>query len=135
MKYCFDTYKKEHLRAAWLSGEHTEETIMEKYWDSYLEYCEAHKLEGEDRLYVVCMDSYWIRDAQMFDTSGIMDEDLDELDPSAEEHECRWHDIEPNPFIGLVRASSEEHACSIAGSQFRYDPRCLYAFLPTNSRT
>ena len=46
--------------------------------------------------YVVCMDSSWVRDSQMFD-------------------------------IAVIKAENEEEACKKAGSQMRYDPRCLYA--------
>ena len=80
-----------------------------------------------ERHYVVCMDSYRVRDAQTFDTTGFTDEQLDAVDPHSEAHEDRWHDMEPSPLIAIVEASSEKEACEMAGKENRYDPRCLYA--------
>lgn len=79
-------------------------------------------------IFVVCMDSSYIRDAQMFDTSGLTEEEFDEIDRYDENAEQHWHDIDPNPFIAVVRAVSEEEACERAGKETGYDPRCLYAF-------
>lgn len=78
-------------------------------------------------LYVVCMDSYRVRDAQMFNTVGLSDQDLLELDPFDVSMENRWFDMEPTPFIGILEAESESDACKKAGAEYRYDPRCLFA--------
>ena len=78
-------------------------------------------------LYVVCMDSYRVRDAQMFNTVGLSDQELLEIDPFDESMEGRWNDMEPTPFIGIVEAESESDACQKAGAEYRYDPRCLFA--------
>lgn len=79
------------------------------------------------RLYVVCMDSHWIRDAQMFDTKNLNDEQLSVLDPFSDENIDRWYDIEPTAFIGMIMAESEEIACRMIAVKYRYDYRLLYA--------
>lgn len=80
------------------------------------------------KLYVVCMDSYWIRDAQMFDTKDLNDEQLSALDPFSDENTDRWYDTEPTAFIGMIMAESEEIACRMIAVKYRYDYRQLYAF-------
>ena len=42
--------------------------------------------------YVVCMDSSWVRDSQMFDIVGLTDDELAEVDMCGTENERRWHD-------------------------------------------
>ena len=32
MHYSFNTYQKEHIRSAWLSGKYTDEQLKEKYY-------------------------------------------------------------------------------------------------------
>lgn len=49
MKYSFETFKKEHLRYAWLSGKYTEKELREKYYEQYKEFCISHNLEYETR--------------------------------------------------------------------------------------
>ena len=78
-------------------------------------------------LYVVCMDSTWVRDTQMFDTRGFSEEEMTYLDMSSEENINRWHDMEPCPFVGIVSADSDDEACQKAGMEYRYDPRSLFA--------
>ena len=40
--------------------------------------------------------------------------------------EDKWHDMEPTPFIAVIKAESEKEACKKAASQMRYDPAaCL----------
>lgn len=77
--------------------------------------------------YIVCMDSYRVRDAQMFNTTGFTDSQLLEIDPFSDEFEDCWHDMELTPFIAVVSAESENEACEIAGRENRYDPRCLFS--------
>lgn len=55
-------------------------------------------------IYVVCMDSSWVRDSQMFDLVGLPDSELTELDVCGTENEGRWHDMEPTPFIAIIKA-------------------------------
>lgn len=75
--------------------------------------------------YVVCMDSYGVRDAQMIDVSDV--EDINDINTFSDDQDERWKDMEPNPFIAVVEAASEDDACRIAAAQYRYDHRCLYA--------
>lgn len=53
--------------------------------------------------YVVCMDSSWVRDSQMFDIVGLTDDELAEVDMCGTENERRWHDMEPTPFIAVIK--------------------------------
>ncbi len=79
------------------------------------------------KTYVVCMDSYRVRDAQMFDTSGFTDEELSQIDPFSAEMEQHWFDAEFTPYIGICNANSEQEACEIAAKMYRYDVRILFA--------
>ncbi|HFS5045798.1 TPA: hypothetical protein ACG808_000135 [Enterococcus faecium] len=73
------------------------------------------------------MDSVWVRDSEMFDIVGLTDEELTDIDMCGTDNEGRWHDMEPTPFIAVIKAESEEEACKKAATQMRYDPRCLFA--------
>ncbi len=77
--------------------------------------------------YIVCMDSYRIRDAQMFDTKDFSDDELLHIDPFSAEMDAHWFDAEVTPFIGVFDAQSEQEACEIAAKHYRYDVRILYA--------
>ena len=77
--------------------------------------------------YVICMDSVWVRASEMFDIVGMTDEELTDIDMCGTDNEGRWHDMEPTPFIAVIKAESEEEACKKAATQMRYDPRCLFA--------
>ena len=77
--------------------------------------------------YVICMDSVWVRDSEMFGIVGLTDEELTDIDMCGTDNEGRWHDMEPTPFIAVIKAESEEEACKKAATQMRYDPRCLFA--------
>ena len=77
--------------------------------------------------YGICMDSVWVRDSEMFDIVGLTDEELTDIDMCGTDNEGRWHDMEPTPFIAVIKAESEEEACKKAATQMRYDPRCLFA--------
>ena len=77
--------------------------------------------------YVFCMDSVWVRDSEMFDIVGLTDEELTDIDMCGTDNEGRWHDMEPTPFIAVIKAESEEEAGKKAATQMRYDPRCLFA--------
>lgn len=77
--------------------------------------------------YVVCMDEYYLRDAQMFDTEDMSDEELNDIDLYDIEHENCWHDTSVRPYVGTFWADSEEQACQIAADEKRYDKRVLYA--------
>ncbi|MBV6384567.1 hypothetical protein HIU56_10540 [Enterococcus faecium] len=73
------------------------------------------------------MDSVWVRDSEMFDIVGLTDEELTDIDMCGTDNQGRWHDMEPTPFIAVIKAESEEEACKKAATQMRYDPRCLFA--------
>jgi len=75
--------------------------------------------------YVVCMDSSWVRDSQMLDTSGLTDSEFNDLMDS--DNDNFYRDMEPNPFIAIIEAASEDEACQKAAEQKRYDKRCLFA--------
>ena len=47
MKYNFETYEREKIRYAWLSPLRTEESLREKYYQEYLDYCKEHGLEHD----------------------------------------------------------------------------------------
>ena len=44
--------------------------------------------------YVICMDSVWVRDSEMFDIVGLTDEELTDIDMCGTDNEGRWHDME-----------------------------------------
>lgn len=78
--------------------------------------------------YVVCMDEVYVRNAELLDTTNLSDEVVNNLSCFYnDEHEHLWLQMEPNPFIAVVEADSEESACLIAAEKYRYDSRCLYA--------
>ena len=84
------------------------------------------------KIFIVCMDSSYIRDAQYFCVDELSDEEMD-FEYSEPFSSC-WTDMYPNAYIDTVLAENEKEACKIAGENNRYDPRVLYAFeaKPTN---
>lgn len=87
-------------------------------------------MENTKKTYVVCIDSSYIRDAQMFKGDELGDEEFFDADIYDANLENCWCDCEPDSFVAVVRTTSEDAACKIAGEQRRYDPRVLYAFEP-----
>lgn len=77
--------------------------------------------------YVVCMNEEYVRDAQYLDTKNLSQEEFDTFDYYDCESEELWRDMNPNPFIAIVEAMSEDEACQKAAEQKRYDKRCLFA--------
>ena len=78
--------------------------------------------------FVVCMDSSYVRDAQMVNTNKLSKEEFEQgFFFCNSDYDHLWYDIEPNPFIDIVYAENQAEACNIAGEHKRYDPRCLYA--------
>lgn len=102
------------------------EILQELTWENLSAVLKVRR-EPTKNKYVVCMDASYLRDVQMFDTSGMTEEEFEFMDRLSDENEWRWHDMSPNPFIGIVEAESEEAACYIAAEKYRYDSRCLYA--------
>lgn len=50
--------------------------------------------------------------SQMFDLVGLPDSELTELDVCGTENEGRWHDMEPTPFIAIIKAETENESLS-----------------------
>lgn len=76
--------------------------------------------------YVVCMDSCYVRDAQMFDPAGLSDGEMSNADIHSEAMKEHWHDMEPTPFIGIADAENENEACRKIAVKYRCDARCLF---------
>lgn len=57
MVYKFDTYKKEHLRDAWLSGNYTDEELINEYGDRYILFCfnNGYEIEKLPQFEIVCV--------------------------------------------------------------------------------
>lgn len=102
------------------------EIIKYLSWDDIkiVEKDEGIKLSDK---YVVCMNEEYVRDAQFLDTKNLSNEEFENFDYQNCENERLWVDMEPNPFIAIVEAVSEEEARKKAAEQKRYDYRCLYA--------
>lgn len=77
--------------------------------------------------FVVCMNSHYVRDSQIFNTTDLNDYEFENVDPYDEMMEGHWHDMDPNPFIDVVKAEDQDEACRIAGEEHGYDPRTLFA--------
>lgn len=77
--------------------------------------------------YVVLMDPYYVRDAQLIRTDGLSDGEFGDLDPYSDEAEDIACDMEPTPFIGIFEAEDAEEAVRAAAEKYRYDPRVLFA--------
>ncbi len=92
----------------------------------WIDFSSAVKQAAKSK-YVVCMNEEYVRDAQLLDTKNLSQEEFEGLDYYDSNNDDLWHDMEPNPFIAIVVADSEEDACKIAAEQKRYDSRCLYA--------
>ncbi len=81
--------------------------------------------QSEKNKYVVCMDSSWVRDSQMLDTSGLTDSEFNDVMDN--DNDNLYCDMEPVPFIAIIEAASEDEARQKAAEQKRYDKRCLFA--------
>ena len=92
----------------------------------WMDFSSAIK-QAQKNKYVVCMNEEFVRDAQLLDTRNLSQEEFDEFDYYSSENDDLWRDMEPNPFIAIVEANSEEDACKKAGTEKCYDSRCLYA--------
>ena len=85
---------------------------------------------GKRRLYVVCVDGSYIRDAQVLDACGLSDEQWEKLvETDAFYDDARWTDTRVSAFVDCVFASSEEEACREAAIRYcGYSPHTLIAF-------
>lgn len=89
-------------------------------------------------LYVVCVSSTWIRDAQYYHKS--YDGEVNNYDPKSDENNyCKeinessekddeWEDYSPNDFIGTVIATDENDAIRKVAEKYNYNPRHLVAY-------
>lgn len=77
--------------------------------------------------FIICINSSYVRDAEIFDPTGIEDDKMDDLDYHDCSLEDRWSGSDVNPFICVIEADDETSACKIAGDEHCMDPRILYA--------
>lgn len=77
--------------------------------------------------FAVVMDESYIRDAQMVDTSGLSEDEFDELDLYSPKADDLAHDIEPRHLVGIFCADTADDAIKTAAKEKRYDSRVLYA--------
>ena len=82
---------------------------------------------SNNRKYVVCIDSSFVRDAQFLDTVDLSQESFEEHDHYDVESEDLWKDMDPYPFVAIIEADSKDSACKIVAKQKHYDRRCLFA--------
>lgn len=102
-------------------------------WDN-LSACLKQKICGTNK-YVVCLDSVWMRNTELLETRNLSDDEFKNIFDSFDwDDDTCWHEMEPNAFIAVVDADSEESACRIAAEQYRYDSRCLYAVKVTDEK-
>ena len=92
----------------------------------WIDFSSAVK-QAQKSKYVVCMNKVYVRNAEFLDTGNLSQKEFEEFDYYNSENDDLWCDIEPNPFIAIVEAASEEDAREKAGERTRYDSRCLYA--------
>ena len=81
------------------------------------------------KLYVMIINSKWIRDSQIFDINGLDQKEMQDIDARMSEtaYDNRWHDYEPCDYLGCVWAEDAKEAVrKIAAIQHR-DPRQLSA--------
>lgn len=79
------------------------------------------------KLYVVCIDPYYVRDAQLLKTDELTDDQLENESIFSNDLERYWVDIEPTPYVCTLEAGSSDEARKIASERYRYDIRCLFA--------
>jgi hypothetical protein len=63
----------------------------------------------------------------MVETSDMSDDEFENVNIHDEMMEGLWRDMDPNPFIDVVKAEDQDEACRIAGEEHGYDPRTLFA--------
>lgn len=87
-------------------------------------------LERGENLYVVCVSSAYIRDAQYYEPPFLIhdhesgsgeDDDIQKDDDS-------WVDYEPRDFLGTVAAANEAEACLKIAEKCSYDWTHLEAY-------
>jgi len=82
----------------------------------------------EKHLYAVCVNPHFVRDAQLFNTQNMSDEEVQQADTSDRSYEPDWNDFgEPAPFVAVVAAENAEEACKKAAEDYNHDHRVLFA--------
>lgn len=78
--------------------------------------------------YIVCIRSYYVRDVQVFDPTGLTDDETEDLGRHSFDAEERWKDPHFSAlFLDVVSAKSDEEAIRIVADEKEYDPRILFA--------
>lgn len=77
------------------------------------------------RPYVVCIDSRWIRNAEVLDPPASDENDINPEDLPDDRQE--WEPLEYNAFLDIITAESEREARHIAGQKHGFDHRLLFA--------
>lgn len=81
-----------------------------------------------NKLYVICIDSSYVRDTQVIDFNCIPEEirdDRDKAEEFATEHDGCWGDCFGPIFVDVVRAPSDEDAVEFISSLTGLDKRLL----------
>ena len=82
-------------------------------------------LERGENLYVVCVSSAYIRDAQYYEPPFL---NHDHESGSDEGDDDGWVDYEPRDFLGTVAAANEAEACLEIAEKCNYDWTHLEAY-------
>ena len=77
-------------------------------------------------MYIITIDSSFIRDAQYADTNGLLDSEMESIYMDSD-LDYLWKDFYPEHLLGVVEASSKEEAITKAVSVRNHDPRILKA--------
>lgn len=75
-------------------------------------------------MYIITIDSSFIRDAQYADTNGLLDSEMESIYMDSD-LDYLWKDFYLEHFLGVVEASSKEEAITKAVSVRKHDPRIL----------
>ena len=78
-------------------------------------------------MYIITIDSSFIRDAQYADTNGLPDLEIESIYMDSD-LDYIWKDFYPEHFLGVVEASSKEEAITKAVSVRKHDPRILKTY-------
>lgn len=87
-----------------------------------LEGCLTNNSATKTKLYIVCLDRSFIRDAQVYTK-----ENANEANLFAEENEDGWQDLDMHGFVGLFKAASAEKAKMRASVMYHYPTDILWA--------
>lgn len=84
-------------------------------------------LEQGQHLYVICVSSIYIRDAQYHDVPYSDDADDYDQDEDDDEEE-NWVDYEPSDFLGTIMAANRSEAVHKMAKECNYNPQHLEAY-------